>query len=683
MSDARVRGVPTWTTLKALAEAAGIPPTTLAYRLNKGMSLEEAQATPLRHVDLNVIGQERGLLTIRRYLGKNARGLHMWECSCACGTPSVIVSDTHIKSGNTSSCGCLKKAADEALRQRNVERCAVHEVDGVRYSLNALSKASGVARSVLRHRMRVLGMSAKEAAFGRQSGSVPSSAEDEAPDTARGIAWVFDEVALAPPSAFAAPQQPVAPAPIAEAQVVKVHHGAQNAESSCRRAWIGEFGSRGSEDPARVTCERCRAVLRKRGLLKAEPAPAAPPPMPPSAALEPGVEAVAPPPDEERCSQGLPEEPAGDQDPESFREDPSAAKDRDVKPENQPRRPRAPRSRAADDRPAPSRDDLDLAAEIAGIEEEQAEPQARRRGRPKRVRGAEPETRRKLSYKDIAGEQEAELIRRYKAGDRQAGEILVQAHEPFIFSMARRYFNKGCDVDDLLQEARLGFLHGVKLFDPDRGYTLCTYAAWWARQHPARYLQDNRADVRIPVHIQEALGAARRVGAETPEEIAQIDRHGAKLAAAKIEATRRPMSLDALTHEHIMDRPMTLGDTIVDEGPRPDELVDEADTSAKQAAIISGMLAKLNQQQRAVIRMRFLSDDPLTLEEAGQRMGVTRERIRQIEAKALDRMRREVRLAQMKPGGGVALELLPTMLDRQTMEREKRPAHPREEMSRA
>ena len=142
--------------IAACAAEADIAPSTLRYRLQKGQTLETAMATPLRKVNLNVIGEKRGLLTIQRYVGKNARGLHIWDCSCECGTLSVIVSDAHTKSGNTASCGCLKKEADRRLAEKSATRTAVHEIGGERYSISGLSKISGVARSTLRKRLATL-----------------------------------------------------------------------------------------------------------------------------------------------------------------------------------------------------------------------------------------------------------------------------------------------------------------------------------------------------------------------------------------------------------------------------------------------------------------------------------------------------------------------------------------------
>ena len=244
----------------------------------------------------------------------------------------------------------------------------------------------------------------------------------------------------------------------------------------------------------------------------------------------------------------------------------------------------------------------------------------------------------------LTAEQEVSLARRIERRDMDAKRQLIEANLRLVVSIARRHTGRGMSLLDLIQEGNLGLIRAVEKFDYKRGFKFSTYATWWIRQAITRALADQARTIRIPVHMVENINKLIRVqrqllqdiGREpTPEEIATEMGMAPDKVREMLKISQEPTSL----HTPIGDEGDTmLGDFIEDkEAPSPVEEVDEI----VQREELERVLDLLTQRERKVIELRYgLSDgQPRTLEEVGVEFGVTRERIRQIEAKTLAKLK--------------------------------------------
>ena len=256
-------------------------------------------------------------------------------------------------------------------------------------------------------------------------------------------------------------------------------------------------------------------------------------------------------------------------------------------------------------------------------------------------------------YDLLTAEQEVEYAHRLKEGDEEARQRLIESNLRLVVSIAKKYTGRGMQFLDLIQEGNLGLMKAAEKYDPEKGFKFSTYATWWIRQAVTRAIADQARTIRIPVHMVETINKLVRINRQlvqelgrepTTDEIAERLGIPENKVAEIIKIAQEPMSLEKPIGE---EEDSHLGDFIPDEySPSPAEA---ASMNLMKEQLME-VLSTLSDREQKVLSLRYgLGDEQQrTLEEVGRELGVTRERVRQIEAKALRKLRQPSKLKQLQ-----------------------------------
>jgi RNA polymerase primary sigma factor len=263
-----------------------------------------------------------------------------------------------------------------------------------------------------------------------------------------------------------------------------------------------------------------------------------------------------------------------------------------------------------------------------------------------------------LGRGSVTAARERELRHIIREGE-IAREHLIRANARLVVSVAKRYVGRGLPFTDLIQEGNIGLMRAIRNFDYKRGFKFSTYATWWIRQAISRAMADQSRTIRLPAYISDQVGRLRRAQLDlqqrlgrmpTNEELAEAMQMPTARIEAMLESLAQPISLEAPVSE---EDEAELGDLLEDANAvNPEEAVSDS----MDNAALYGQLQTLPERERRVLEMRYglNGEEPRTLAEVGEQLGITRERARQLEMQALDRLRNPETVGRRKRRGPLA-----------------------------